>query len=716
MKKNKIIYKLIIALLIISACTDNVRDLDFLDKVLPPTNLTASYDITQDNTGLVTITPTAEGAQEIQVFFGDGTNEFEILTNGESVQRTYKEGTFDVKIVASNAVGNSIEIMQQLIVSFKAPQNLVVVIENDAAVSKQVNVTANADFATMFDFYSGQTGSDPVTGNIGETITFQYDEAGTYSVRVVAKGGAIATTEYTEDFIVTEILDPTTLAPNPPLRNASDVISLFSDVYTNVTVDTWNTSWSQASFEDVTINGNAVKKYTSLGFNGIETTSNPLDASSMTHVHLDVWTPNATEIKLKLVDFLGDGFDDGSNNSEAELTFAINTGEWTSIDIPLADFTAAGITSFADINQYIITATPFGSSILFVDNFYFHKPPSELQKLPVNFESSTLNYTWTGFGDPNFSAIPTAVISNPDKSGINTTNTVLEIEKPSGSQVWAGASMPLDQGIDFSAGTTITVKVWSPRVGTDILLKMEDPTSPKDGNGNPTVFAEVKATTTVASAWEELSFDMTTFASFSTSIAYKNVILFPDFGNMGQGEKFYFDDIEIASIKLPVNFEVPGLTYTWVGFGDPNFGPLPTAIISNPDVTGINMSSTVLEIQKPSGSQVWAGASMALDAPINFAYGTKVKIKVWSPRVGTKILFKTEDPSSPKDGNGNPTVFVEIEATSTVANQWEELTFDLTSSGSFNTSINYENVIIFPDFGNGGQGESFYFDDLILTN
>ncbi|WP_435416517.1 hypothetical protein [Polaribacter aestuariivivens] len=716
MKKIKIIYKIVIALLVISACTDNVRDLDFLDSIQPPTNVAATYSITQDNSGLVTITPTADGAKELQVFFGDGTTDSETVTNGQSVQRTYSEGTYDVKVVAYNALGDTSEVTQQLIVSFKAPQNLVVVIENDKAVSKQVNVTANADFATTFEFISGETGATSISGNIGETISYQYQTAGTYSVSVIAKGGAIATTEYTEEFVVTEILDPTTEAPAPPSRNAADVISLFSDAYTNVNVDTWNTSWSQASFEDVMINGNATKKYTSLGFNGIETTSNPVDASTMTHVHLDVWTPNATEIKLKLVDFLGDGFDNGTNNSEAEIAVATTTGEWTSIDIPLADFTAAGITSFADINQYIITATPFGSSIVFVDNFYFHKPPSELQKLPVNFESSTLNYTWTGFGDPGFGPIPTAIISNPDKSGINTTNTVLEIEKPSGSQVWAGASMPLDQAIDFSAGTTITVKVWSPRVGTDILLKMEDPTSPTDGNGNPTVFAEVKATTTVANTWEELSFDMTTFANFSTSIPYKNVILFPDFGNMGQGEKFYFDDIEIASIKLPVSFEVPGLTYTWVGFGDPNFGPLPTAIISNPDATGINTSATVLEIQKPSGSQVWAGASMALDGPINFDYGTKVKIKVWSPRVGTKILFKTEDPNSPKDGNGNPTVFVEIEATSTVAGQWEELTFDLTTSASFNTSIKYENVILFPDFGNGGQGESFYFDDLILTN
>ena len=107
---------------------------------------------------------------------------------------------------------------------------------------------------------------------------------------------------------------------------------------------------------------------------------------------------------------------------------------------------------------------------------------------------------------------------------------------------------------------------------------------------------------------------------------------------------------------------------------------------------------------------------MPLDAPIDFTYGTTVKIKVWSPRAGVPILFKTEDPSSPPDGNGNPSVFVEVIGTTNTANGWEEVTFDLTSFGSFSTSIEYENVIVFPDFGSTGQGETFYFDDFILTN
>ncbi len=67
--------------------------------------------------------------------------------------------------------------------------------------------------------------------------------------------------------------DPTVAAPTPT-HPAANVISLFSDAYTNVTVDTWRTDWSAATLEDVLIAGNATKKYSLLDFVGIETVAN----------------------------------------------------------------------------------------------------------------------------------------------------------------------------------------------------------------------------------------------------------------------------------------------------------------------------------------------------------------------------------------------------------------------------------------------------------
>ncbi|MBU3027786.1 hypothetical protein [Zobellia galactanivorans] len=165
--------------------------------------------------------------------------------------------------------------------------------------------------------------------------------------------------------------DPTAAAPTP-LTPDTDVISLFSDTYTNIPVDTWRTDWSEAALEEIDIDGNATKKYSDLNFVGIETVNNQIDAGSMTHFHTDIWTADATEIRIKLVDFGANGAYDGGDDVEHEITIANpEQNTWISLDIPLSDFT--GLTTKGNIAQLIYAAQPVGSATLFIDNVYFHK-------------------------------------------------------------------------------------------------------------------------------------------------------------------------------------------------------------------------------------------------------------------------------------------------------------------------------------------------------
>ena len=48
---------------------------------------------------------------------------------------------------------------------------------------------------------------------------------------------------------------------------------------------------------EVNIAGNATKKYSNLNYQGVQF-QNPIDASSMVKLHLDVWTPNTMTLKL----------------------------------------------------------------------------------------------------------------------------------------------------------------------------------------------------------------------------------------------------------------------------------------------------------------------------------------------------------------------------------------------------------------------------------
>ena len=148
------------------------------------------------------------------------------------------------------------------------------------------------------------------------------------------------------------------------------MISLFSDAYTDVPVDTWRTDWSAVDYTETTIAGGNVKLYSNLNFVGIETVANQVDASSMTHFHVDYWTGNASVFRVKLVDFGADGGFEGGDDTEGEIEFTVTPNTWVSLDIPLSDF--AGLTNSEHMSQFIFSAAPAGGANVYIDNVYFH--------------------------------------------------------------------------------------------------------------------------------------------------------------------------------------------------------------------------------------------------------------------------------------------------------------------------------------------------------
>ncbi|RXG15922.1 hypothetical protein DSM03_103107 [Leeuwenhoekiella aestuarii] len=166
---------------------------------------------------------------------------------------------------------------------------------------------------------------------------------------------------------------PQAAAPTPAF-DAANVISLFSDAYSDVNMATWRTDWSSAVLEAISVAGDAVKKYSELNFVGAEPVSQ-IDASGMTHFSTDVWTGDATQIRIKLVDFGADGTFEGGDDSEHEIVLNFDNGDfirnsWVTLDIPLADFT--GLTSQSNIAQLIYSGGPAGETTVYVDNVYFH--------------------------------------------------------------------------------------------------------------------------------------------------------------------------------------------------------------------------------------------------------------------------------------------------------------------------------------------------------
>jgi len=142
---------------------------------------------------------------------------------------------------------------------------------------------------------------------------------------------------------------------------------------------------------------------------------------------------------------------------------------------------------------------------------------------------------------------------------------------------------------------------------------------------------------------------------------------------------------------LPLDFE--SVEPIWEAFGGSTY-----QYIDNPDASGINTSSRVLETVH--GNEPWAGLFVNLESAFDFSTKTSVKIKLWAPTADTMRL-KLENSANKND-------FVERDVAVSAANQWVELVWDFSDLGS----TPYDRLVIFPGW-NVANTETFYVDDII---
>ncbi len=677
MKNLKYLIGAFIVAFTVFACTQE-DDAVNIDEIAAPTSVSASVRVTNDNSGLVTITPLGQGVANFNLTFGDGSSAPGEIQPGSSVNHIYEEGTYELTIKANGLNGLSTIVTQTLVVSFQAPQNLVVSIVNDPTISKKVNVTAEAEFAMYFEVDFGESGSALVEGNNGDTVSFIYQEPGTYTITVTAYSAAIETTTYTEEFEVTAILQPLQAAPQQPVRQPSNVISIYSDAYANLPGTDFYPNWGQSTtINEIVVGGSNIIQYGNLNYQGIQLGA-PVNASAMEFLHIDVWTADDNDAKISPI---------SSGPNETPYDLDLTAQQWTSFNIPLSFFTDQNpLVNFADIIQFKFDGNPAGGTI-FIDNLYFYRAATGTTTSMIeDFEGTPPAFT--SFGN----IANTTVITNPDPSGINTSGNVAKLTKTSGSEVWAGTFFEPSGPIDLVSFTNISVKTWSPKLNAVVKLKLE--------NQDASIVYEVDKNTTTTNAWEELVYDF----SGAPAATYVRVVIFFDFGVNGDGSDYYFDEIQLVSEGgglPPLGFQdFEGTSPTFTAFG--NIANI--EVIANPDMSGINTTSNVARLTKTSGSEVWAGAFFETATALDLVSYEKISVKTWSPKLGAVVKLKLE--------NQNASVVYEVDMNTTVTNTWEELVYDFSGA----PEANYVRVVIFFDFGVNGDGSVYYFDELALTN
>ncbi|NVJ63174.1 MAG: hypothetical protein HWD84_02990 [Flavobacteriaceae bacterium] len=282
-----------------------------------------------------------------------------------------------------------------------------------------------------------------------ETLTYNFtaEDSGKYD-RIVIIANIVKTNDaeavyymdnirFTTPEEVTENGSAPTAEAAAPTKDASEVMSIFSDAYTDVEGTNFNPNWGQATvatIEEIATDKN-VLKYEGINYQGTEFAS-ALDASAYQFIHLDYWTADSTALNFFLI---------STGPAETAKALDVTTKEqWISVDIPLSDFSGVDL---ADIIQFKVD----GNGTVFFDNIYFHTPadaatePTSAAPAPTAAEGvmSIFSDSYTDVEGTNF---------NPDW-GQATASTIVEIATDNSAIKYQGLNY---QGTQFASALNVS--------------------------------------------------------------------------------------------------------------------------------------------------------------------------------------------------------------------------------------------------------------------
>lgn len=514
MKNLKFLFVSILLVFVATTSCESDEDTDLGTAIEAPSGLDVIFNITQDNSGLVTISPSGVNVSSFEVFFADGTGESEVLALGQNAERMYAEGSYPVRVVATNLNGDTTELTKNLDVSFRAPENLVITVTESSVSNFGVSVSATADFETAFEVTFGEDPAlAPVAFMEGDTVDYDYNGTGTYTITVTALSGGAATTETTE---VVMIVDPVSLpldfestTLNYNLINFESAVSIIA----NPDISSGNDSASVVSIE----------KTGTQTFGGVVVPlSAPIDFSGPQNLRMKTWSPMpvGTKVTIKLENV------DGSIASADYEAFTTVSSEWETLF-----FDTVGLDTTQPFSRFVVFfdlgAAPTGDVNYFDDIELAEGPPI---LLPLDFEDPNRIYN-IGTNNGGFS-----IVANPVPDVVNSSSTVLQFDRnATGPNNFALVAIVVDQPVVFNSNTSFTLKVYSPRAGLPVWLKVE-----RIGNGG--LFQEVTSvTTTVANGWEELTFN--SFTGNTTNDLRNIVIFFDPLQATSAPETIYIDDL-----------------------------------------------------------------------------------------------------------------------------------------------------------------------------
>jgi hypothetical protein len=271
----------------------------------------------------------------------------------------------DIETFSLNATNSTLKIMVYKTVISDVGLKFVIPSSGSLGEIKVVNTVTNAWEELTFDF-SSHIGLPEAIG-IDQIVVFPDFNLGGRTQDNIIYFDNISFSPATVPG------SPAEVAPTPILSEAN-VISIFSDAYTNIVEVNLNPNWGQSTVvTEMTIEGNNTLLYTGLNYQGTEFTTQ--DVSGMTYLHIDYWTDNSTALNFFVIS-------QTPTVDSDYYTIAIVSEQWASVDIPLTTFPNVDLT---DVFQFKVE----GNGTIYWDNFYFYSNLVEVdnrsETLPQRF-------------------------------------------------------------------------------------------------------------------------------------------------------------------------------------------------------------------------------------------------------------------------------------------------------------------------------------------
>ena len=352
---------------------------------------------------------------------------------------------------------------------------------------------------------------------------------------------------------------PLAAAPNPT-RPAPNVISLFSNVYTDVAGTDWFPNWGQSTVvTDVQIAGNTTKKYENLNYQGIQFAS-PINASSMEKLHFDLWTGNCNSFDVYLINT-------SPSTIEQKVTVTPTAFGWNSFDIPLSSY---NLINLANIGQIKSVGTPAGSTV-FLDNIYFYNTP--------NLSISTTALTVAAPAN----SIQTFILSSNTGWTITSSEPWLNIVTPSGIGN-STITLSAQENASVTATRTATVTISAPGIPNKIITVTQDAAT-------PLVDLFVTALTIAAPVNSTKTFSIASNATWEVS---------------SNGYWLSFDKItgtgnDVVTISTQEN-PAPTVRIATVTVTAPGVAPRTIIVSQEVGLATLSVSTTILSVAAPANS------------------------------------------------------------------------------------------------------------------